>query len=172
VNSLHALTNHVGGLPTQAIHALAHRLRIVLWGLRQGNTAAVPSEGCICNPPTLSAGWGDPDPCLPATVNNRKSPLSFELKNVRVRNQFGFEWIDHHNRINHEHKFWSDPHGVSQSSQADAECKLNNFLQGTSNDIEAVGSEEKNQNVRHAREEKVVLRSKDLVHRSSLAGRR
>ncbi len=172
MNSLHALTNHVSGLPTQAIYAFAHRLRITLCGFGQGNTAGVPSEGCICNPSTLSADWGYPDPCFSATVNNRKGPLSFELNNVRVRNQFGLEWIDHRNRIVHEHKFWSDPHDVSQNSQGDAESKLNNRLQGTSNDIKAIGSEEKNQNVRHTRKEKVVLWSKDLVHRLSIAGRR
>lgn len=164
------LSNKVCGLPAQTIDAFAHRFRAMSCRFRKRNTTAIPSESSISNPAAFPASWSDPDPRFSVLVNNRKSPLSFEINHFRVRNEHSSEWIHDLDRIALENKFWSHPHDVGDKTEADAEYEFENCLQRFGNYIEAVDGEEKNQHVRHTCKNKVPLRAKGFTHAPSIAG--
>lgn len=169
---LHPLSNDVCGLTTQTVGAFAHRFRVVSCGFGQGKTAAVPPEGGVGNPPAFSAGRSDPDPRLAPSVDDRKSPLGFEINHVGVGDQLGLEGVYDLDRIALEDKFWSHPYDVGDGSEGATEYEFDNRLQRVGNDIQAVYGEEKNQHVRHTCEDKVSPRAKSLIHIPSIAGSR
>lgn len=168
----HPLSNDVCGLTAQTVGAFAHRFRVVSCGFRQWKTATVPPEGGVGNPPAFSTGRSDPDPRFAPSVDDRKSPLGFEINHVGVGNQLGLEGVYDLNRIAPENKFWSHPYDVGDGSETATEYEFDSRLQRVGNDIQAVYGEEKNKHVRHTCEDKVSPRAKSFIHTPSIAGRR
>lgn len=170
MKSLYPLANKVGSLTTEAVETRAHGLGVIGFGLGHGNATSVKAKGFVSNPSALSAGWSNPNAGFSARVDDGQSPLGLKLKDVRVRNQLGLDWIDNLDTVFAQNKFWSNPNQVGSNAQNSTEHQLEKSLGSAAGNNEAVGSEEHNQKKSSASPNIVASRSKGFSHRTIIAG--
>lgn len=170
MNSLNALADQVGGLPTQAVGALTHGFRTSETRVRHMKSPAVPAERRVGDPASFAARRRNPDSGLASTVDDCQRPLGFEVNHVSVRNMFSPEWIHNFDLVGPEDQFRAHPDEVGGCSKQNAQHHFVNGLQCAGGHVETVDGEEKDESKRHSRKHEVALRSKNIFHSSSIAG--
>ena len=164
MKSLDVLSNHVGGLPTQAAKALTHGLGATFSRFGHWNTTSIKTKGFIGNPPSLPACGSDPHTGFPTVVNNCKCPLCFEISHLTVCNNDSSEGINNFDCFISENKFRSNPNQKSESSQNETECEFKDNLNRVVNNKKTVNGEKYDEHNRHSSQNKVTSGSEDFMH--------
>jgi len=172
MQSLYSFANHVGSLSTQTIETRTHRFHSHIIGAAHRYVSAKPSKFLICNPALLSARRRYPHFALAASVNDRKTPFSFKIQNIGVRNQFSSQRINNLNHIIAQDKFWSKPDDVNQNQEKSAERQFVNHLAGTLSYPKTINSKERDQDNGSTRPSEVAAGSEGFIHHTSIAGER
>ena len=170
MKSLHALSNHVGSLPAQAVKAFAHGLRITWSRFGQRDTTSVPPEGFIGNPSSLATSRSYPYTGFSATVDDCESPLRFEILHLTVRNHISSKGIYDFDYVVSENNFGFNPYEKSQSTQNETEYDFKNNLKRVCNNKKTVGSKKCEQYNCEPSVNKVNSGPKGFMHELIMAG--
>ena len=172
MKSLNSLSNQVSGLPTRTIETFAHGFRFDRSRFREWNYFAVEAESRICNPAPLSAGWSNPNAGLAAAMDNRQSPLGFELQNLAVGNHLRVEGVNNFNYFIAEDQFWPNPYEIGNAADYQSENEFEEHLYGVCSDVEAVDHKENNEYESSTSPRVITSRSEGFGHMPSIAGDR
>ena len=103
-------------------------------------------------------------------MNDRKSPLGVEFKNVFVSDGFRSQGIDDLDTVVSQDKLWFNPEQVRQSCESQTAKELEESLKAACENHQAIGSEEREQDQRGTRPDVITSGAKDFIHIPSIAG--
>lgn len=103
-------------------------------------------------------------------MNNRKSPLSVELKNFFVSDVLRSQGINDLNTVVSQDKLRSYPKQVGASSKSKRAHKFQESLNTVCENQQTIGRKEREQDQRGTRPNVVASGAKDLIHIPSIAG--
>ena len=172
MKSLNSLSNQVGGLSTQAVETLTHRLRSNCSGVREGNASSVPSESLIRYPSTFSARGGNPDSGLSLVMDDGQSPLRLKIDYFAIGDQLGSKRIHDFDHFVSKYELRFDPDGVGHSTEHGCNQQFSDGLQANSNYKDAIGDEEGEQHQGNTSPREVASGPEGLLHMPSIAGGR
>ena len=170
MNPLNSLPNQVGGLSTQAIQALTHRLCLNFPTLRERDVASVPTETLVCDPASLPAGRSYPDARLAASVNDGQRPLSLKLVNVAVGDLHFAQRIDHLDRFLLEDHFGFDPKQIDQQRENHGNEQFQEGLRSVFQDNKSVCGKKSDEHEGNSGENEVASGAESFIHPLSIAG--
>ena len=170
MRSLHSLSDHVGGLSAQTVETGAHGFFSPVLGFGRGKTTGVPTKLFLGYPSLLTTSWSNPHSGCSTTMNDRKTPLSFQFQDIAIGNQFSSERVNNLNYIFSQDKFRSDPEKVSRCAQNNAHANFEGRLNKIGNHDNTVDAKEGDQDKGNTGPRKIASRSKSFIHISSIAG--
>ena len=172
MHTLNSFSNHVGGLSTKAIEASAHRFHSITPRVAARYIPADPSKFFLSNPSLLSASRRNPHSTLATSMNYAKAPLSFQIQNISVGNQFSAEWINDFNNVSFQNEFGLNPEKVNKHAENYTNRQVARDLNVTVDNPDTVNREEGNQQIRSTGPSEVTAGSKGFIHHPSIAGER
>jgi hypothetical protein len=105
-------------------------------------------------------------------MNYAKAPLSFQIQNISVGNQFSAEWINDFNNVSFQPEFGLNPEKVNKHAENYTNRQVARDLNVTVDNPDTVNREEGNQQIRSTGPSEVTAGSKGFIHHPSIAGER
>ena len=170
MQSLHLLPNQIGCLPAEAVKALAHHGRFLVFIVSGQNAPTKHPKSFIGDPPTFAARWCDPNSRFTSFMDDGQSPLSFQAQNITVGDKSCCNWIHDHNTVCVEHHFGLYPKEITYAAKYAADKKFNYCLGVKPNHQKAICHEQNQQRKRDTSPDKIAFGPKRIVHLSIIAG--
>ena len=170
--SLDSLSNKESSLSTNAVETSAHGFCTSATGLTKGKSSSIPSKFFLSYPSLLSSSRRHPNSGFSARVNYRKAPLSFQVQNVTIGNQYRSKRIYDLDKVGLQNKLWSNPKNVNEKSKNRTDRQVTNNLKIVANHPKTINYEKRNQYVGSNRPSKIAFRSEGFIHHPSIAGER
>lgn len=170
MSSLNSFSNQVSGLTANAVQTLTHRFHTSHSGFGERKSATVPTKFFISNPSLLSTGRRHPNSSSALYMNNRQNPFRFEVKNIAIFDQLGFEGIYNLNQVFSQNKFGLNPNKVDNCEKKQRDNNLERVLVGVIHNPKTVGYEENDKNDRTACPNEITPWPESFSHNPSIAG--
>ena len=166
------LSNQVCCDSAVAAHALADARNFGFVAISRGHAVETPSQGVVSDPALFTAGWGNPDAGLFASVVDQQGPFGFEFGDFAVGNSDGVKRVHDQDVSLSKNHFGSNPDEGCQCTEDNCcnHVKNQNALVGGVEDY--LSQEQDHERQSDVTKNKIALRAvnRQILHSSIFSG--